>query len=355
MSRPCSGAYGFLWCMFKKIALTLGFTLFLGLLTACGPNAPLRLNDTESSSPAQNTSSTQTNGNDGIGAVVALPPRFENTPDAPGTENPTYMPNGLPALKPMKGINVETLFAQEIRDTDQRFDRVENVVKDMRKDFETYKPAIVRLAAVEEDIQSLIGELEILLQKTPPAPKTKSAKTYDINAPPDAGSPPPTVARAIERDPDPVQEEQEYDPPIALVKADVDNKPPVQAASAASKAKAAAKACEGVCAQNLRIGEHSNKIRMVFDTSEKTPFSVDLDNEERLMIIELPNATWKSAMSKTLSGIPTLGSYTVEPINDGKGTMIILSLTANTAIITESRLVPDKTSPYHRIYIDITK
>jgi len=52
------------------------------------------------------------------------------------------LPNGLPALKPLKGVNVDTLFAENIKSTDRRFDRLENAVVDMRREFEAVKPAI---------------------------------------------------------------------------------------------------------------------------------------------------------------------------------------------------------------------
>ncbi len=338
--------------MLKKIALSLCFTLFLGLLSACSPVGSLHLGQTEST-PSNNTENIdRTNTPGTIGTPIAIPPRFDNEPLKPGQTGSPVMPNGMPALSPMKGINVDTLFAEKIKNTDERFNRVENAVVDLRKELETYKPAIVRLAAVESDIQNLIKELEVLLQETPTkqpplglsggggadaeTDRTMQNVMSDIQqvearpaAPPQTSAPPPKPKPA---------------PVLAPPAAPVQQKPPEQSAKHKSG---------GPVATNFRIGEHGDKIRIAFDTNVETPFTVELDNEEHLILMELPQASWDGKKEQSFPNSALLENLSVEPINGTKGSMVIISLKKDTRILQREHLSPDKTSDYHRVYFDL--
>lgn len=243
------------------------------------------------------------------------------------------MPNGLPALKPLKGINADTLFIGKTRNTNDRFDRVEDAVVDLRREFEVLKPSIVRLAAVETDIQSLIKELEVLLQDAPassaPVPlsrnqyeQTPTLKVEQLNPSP---RPPPELKTT------PISKKQK--------------KPPT---------RPIAKTFSGTAALNFRIGEHTNKVRVAFDTNNKIPFDIDLDNEEKLIIIELPNARWEGKKSQAFKHSKLLESLSIEPLNDNNGSLLVLSLRKQAQIVQEKILSPDKTSPYYRVYFDLT-
>ncbi len=331
--------------------------LFLGLLTACSPENPLRLIKAESSDrePLQKSENNQNNPqNDGINAPVALPPRFENGPLAPGQTDTTYMPNGLPALKPMKGINADTLFSEKIKNTDDRFSRVETAVVDLRKEFETYRPAIVRLAAVESDIQNLIKELEILLQETP-----NQQPPLDLTS----RSEPSLQVQQLDPQPPPPPEPQDA---VSDREYKAESKPTPKATSPPAepprmeeppdKPKPPEKPIEkydGIVATNLRIGEHADKVRIVLDTNQKTGFSIDLDNNEKLIIVELPDARWVGKNSESYKSSKLIDSYVTEEINGGKGTMVVISLKKATSVIQEKRLTPDGSIPYHRIYFDL--
>ncbi len=367
--------------MYRRIALSLCFALFLGLLSACSPDKVLHLekNESKQQKTSQKSENTQNDikENTGIGTPIALPPSFNDRPLKPGQTKTEYMPNGLPALKPMKGVNIDTLFSENIKDSGKRFERVENAVIDLRKEFEVYKPAIVRLAAVESDIQNLIKELEVLLQETPaeqqqpldlvneseeamlqvtqlePQPQPplspEEQNVPKVTATPqEKAKPPPKATPPPEPEPQPptatveekkVKEKKEPEKP--------DKPPPSERRKAIPK-------YDGIVVADLRAGEHVDKLRIVLDTNKHTDFSIDLDNNEKLIIIELQDARWKAAQNeKTFDNSDLLESYSVEPINNGKGSMIILSLKKETRIIQKKRLPPDENTPYHRIYFDL--
>lgn len=313
--------------MFKKIALSLCFTLFLGLLTACSPDGFLQPKTGESGANHSRSKTTE------VGTPVALPPAFEgqNTSET-NKSSAQRLPNGLPALKPAKGINVDSLFSEELKDDGKRFKRVENAVLDLRKEFETYKPSIVRLAAVESDIQNLIKELEVLLQETPPS---------DVTQPP---------VNLTAKGPAPSLNVEQLPAEPAKPKQAVEKKPPEKKPP---KPKKVLPHYEDTIAENLRAGEHADKVRIVLDTNKNTEFSIDLDNDEKLIIIELPNARWIGKSVHKFSGSKLVESYSVEPLNANKGSLVIIALKKQTQIVRQKRLKPDASNPYHRIYFDL--
>ncbi len=341
--------------MYKRIALSLCFTLFLGVLSACSPKGILHLKKTESNNfeTAKNTSNHKNDA--AISTPIALPPSFNDKPLKSGQTNTVYMPNGMPALKPMKGVNADILFSENIKNTGERFERVENAVVDLRKEFEVYKPSIVRLAAVESDIQNLIKELEVLLQETPTPQQPldlieeseADLKATQLNTQP---TPPPperqNALKAAEK-PHPKATPPPPKPKIkeveAVPKDEIKEKPPPKKNPQ----------YDGIVSKNLRAGEHADKLRIVIDTNKHTDFTIDLDNNEKLIIIELPNARWVGKRSNNFKQSQLLESYTTEAINNGKGTMIILSLKKDTVIMQEKRLSPSDNTPYHRIYFDL--
>ena len=326
--------------------------LFLGLLSACSPSETLRLGKTESAAvqtPKNPENIDRTNLPGSIGTPVALPPRFDKNPLKPGQTDSQVMPNGLPALSPMKGLNYDSLFAEKIRDKDERFDRVETAVLDLRKEFEAYKPAIVRLSATESDIQNLIKELEVLLQETPTqqppldlagggaGTEDQESAVLDIQQLNPQPATPPEPQAPAKPPPDKPKK-----PPAASVMPDMNKPPPVKDFGGRTMAL------------NFRIGKHDDKLRIAFDTNKETPFTVELDNEEHLLLIELPQASWDGERDKSFPDSALLETLSVEPTNGDKGSMVIISLKKGTKILQRKHLSPDKTSNYHRVYFDLT-
>src|SRR5690606_26467053 len=119
--------------------------------------------------------------------ISALPPGSDNRPPMPGQSETVYTPDGLPALSPARGVNADQLFAERLKDEKARFDRLERAVADMRREFDSVKPAIIRLSAVESDMQELLTQLQTLTGSGPssmagytPAPDTLQGVPMDI-------------------------------------------------------------------------------------------------------------------------------------------------------------------------------
>lgn len=206
---------------------------------------------------------------------------------------------------------MDNLFAEKLNDPDQRFERVENAVLDLRQEFNEAKPSIDRLIAVESDIQNLIDQLSILLEDEKHAP---------LNQPlPLAHHP-----RAA---------------PVTPVR---ENIPPAPAPAPSSNDS---------IIKDIRIGQHSDKIRLVLDISQNTPYSIDLDPQENLLVIELPSAAWNTATQKSFN-TPLIRSYTAETINNGAGSRFIFQLNKPSKILNQVLLNPG-TTRYYRLFVDL--
>lgn len=305
--------------MSKRLGFIFTPFLLAAFVAGCGPlnDAPAEKQpSSEVINNAQNTASSA--GALEVPAPVALPPSYDKRPGDADTKAPT-MPNGMPALQP-KGVNVANLFAENISDTDRRFTRLENAVQDLRSEFDSFKPAIVRLVAVESDIQDLIGQLDILLDN-PPAPQAQPMSAPTQLSPADT-APPPEPAAA----PAPAPQPQAMAPAMA--------------------------SGGGSVVKDLRVGEHSDKIRLVMDVSGKAAFTADLDNQENLLIIELPGTGWNAAPQQSFARSPLLQSYSVEPMNNGTGSRVIITLKKSTQILKQQALPPGD-NPNYRIYLDL--
>lgn len=196
--------------------------------------------------------------------------------------------------------NPKNLFGTDLRSNEDRLDRLERSVQDLRNDFENVRPSIKRLMAIEGDIQNLITELKRL--NDDPSLASSSQNAFRPNTPtpirPNSATPvkPAQTAKAA-----PSQTK---------------TPPPVQGGKASI--------------YDIRVGEHPGKTRIVFDANAKTSFDVDIDNGEKIMVVELPDASWSAKNSMRFGNSSFVNSYSVEP--SGNGSMAIFQLKRNAKI-----------------------
>jgi len=208
------------------------------------------------------------------------------------------------------GLNPKNIFGKRLKSDKERLDRLERAVQDMRNEFDTTKPAITRLTGLEGEIQTLIGELQHLNREgtlpampAPMAQKPNNSATYN---PPKKTMAAPTTAPATMA---PKKTYQSKAPPAYNGKASV---------------------------YDLRIGEHPGRTRIVMDTNGKAGFSVDVDNNEKIAVIDLPQAGWTASTSRALAKSNFVSSYKVQP--SGNGHILILQLKRNAQVTYKSDL-----------------
>jgi len=211
----------------------------------------------------------------------------------------------------------KNLFGRSLRSDDERLDRLERAVQSLRNDFDTVEPSIRRLMAIESDIQDLTDELRRLAQDP--------AVVDAMNNP----APAPMMAK-----PAPIMQKNK-----AASKRSYQTKsaPPVQ---------------DGVASIfDVRTGEHPGKTRIVLDINANTNYSVDIDNNESIMIVDLPNTSWNAPRNKSFPKSSVISSYNVE--QSGNGHLMVIQLKKN-ARLSYNKSLPSTKGIGRRIVLDVS-
>ncbi len=282
-------------------ALLLGVSSSVLLLSACDNGSKLaNVND------AFSKSWDQIAGQDPdyiVNDVSHMDKRKSNIQIAKANSNVMEAPAG----------STKNLFGRTLKGNEARLDRLERAVQDMRNDFDRVEPAILRLMEIEGDIQDLVSELEQLNQSAAPTAPMRTT-VAPVRAP-------KTAAKAM-------------------------------ASSSKGFVKKSAPANTGKpVVYDLRVGEHHDKTRIVMDVNAKTGFIVDIDNNERIMVVDLPDAGWNSRMSQSFGKSPFISSYKVEP--SGNGHIVIFQLKKNARVGYKADLKGFEGTS-RRLVIDVT-
>ena len=103
--------------------------------------------------------------------------------------------------------------------------------------------------------------------------------------------------------------------------------------------------------EQMRLGEHPDKTRLVLDLSGAVNYRTEIDARGKFLTVELPHAGWRTKTRSALQSALIAG-YTAEPSEGGQGTRLKLELKKPVKIIGAAALRPDHGKP-HRIYFDI--
>ncbi len=206
-----------------------------------------------------------------------------------------------------KGLKMERLFDERIKNDNKRFDRLEDSVQDVHDYLANISPSLDRLVAIEGDIQHLVVQLETLLKEDP------------------------TLAS----------------PPVDLMPMKKKSSPKKRQASASIKNNYAAKIIARV-----RSSTSPAKTRLVFELSEKMPFSYDLDNAENLLTLSFPKAQDSALSLSALKRSKLFKSMSVTP-QEGGGYIVALDLSREVSVINEGKISPNRDNPLYRLYLDL--
>jgi len=232
---------------------------------------------------------------------------------APVSKGPTPM-DAFRALAPPEGLKFTPLFAQPIDDSDARFARLEQSVQELRDDFDTTVPTMVRLVAVEKDMKDLIGQLNALSGGAAPPPPVQAAPMplTPMQAAPQqlAAQPPPETAPMPAATATPV-------PAIGQMRA-------------------------------LRIGDHGDKTRLVFDLTGKPAYTATVTEDEKQLIVDLPGITWTVQSAWHAKGGDLISSYKYE---NGKAYIDLMSRSK----IKLQDIIPGEGGRGYRLVIDLAR
>ena len=103
----------------------------------------------------------------------------------------------------------------------------------------------------------------------------------------------------------------------------------------------------------IRVGKHSSYVRIVFDVTGNTPYTVDLDNGENILVVELNGTKWQPpVMSESFGKMALLRSYKVDKMGNGNGHIFVMQLKRPTSII-QQKMYPALSGGGKRIVIDL--
>ncbi len=106
--------------------------------------------------------------------------------------------------------------------------------------------------------------------------------------------------------------------------------------------------------QNVRFGNHEGgKSRMVIDVSAASNFTFDIDNNEKVMVVEIPGTVWSAGpITRQLQDHPLVQSMASSPDGQG-GTRVVLQMKAPAKVLW-SQAIPPAGGQGNRIVIDIS-
>lgn len=212
------------------------------------------------------------------------------------------------------------------QDVNYRLIRVERDVQGLRDDFKKLLPPLSSLIVADKNLDKTIEDIEAK-NAMEPASGMVEMKVPATKA---TGAPMRMAGAAA------YQPVSAQPAPESVV--------PVQSETAASAG--------ANMVSNIRLGEHPGKTRLVLDLSGSSPYKVELDNTEKLLLVQIPGAGWSAQQQKSLSSHPLIASYTAQPAGSG-GTTLAIELKKPIKITSESALPPNATYQNHRIFMDL--
>lgn len=194
----------------------------------------------------------------------------------------------------------------------ERLENLEGEVAALRNELKMLMPALTRLAGVGQGL-----------------PQDGGAAAAAIA--PQAGTPGDDGVYPV---PQPAQDVPDY----SAAGGGMQETPPVTAS--------------GASITNLRVGEHTDKTRLVFDLSADVSFRYDVDNGEKIMTVEFPGAGWTAHTQQSLDSSPLVASYQVAPDGHG-GTRAAIQLRQPVRVVMAQAL-PGAAGLSPRIVIDLS-
>lgn len=223
---------------------------------------------------------------------------------------------------------------------EDRIARLEQSVGALREDYARIMPAFASLNTTNERISQLLDQIESETGKRPALPQETAS------APVVAPTPKPVTAAAMA----PATVPSATTTTTTVATTQTTTQPPV--AVTASAEPAAGSGPDGAVT-GVRIGEHGNKTRLVFDLSSKTKpdFKYDLDNSEKILLVEMPESGWQGATSGKSSVSPLVSGWTAQKGATG-GSSVAVQLKADARVLSTEFLKAEGSDPA-RLVMDI--
>ena len=246
---------------------------------------------------------------------------------------------------------------QNEQDVNFRLLRMERAVSGLRQDLNKLLPPLSNLIVADVKLDRAIREIAAqpsgVAGDSPAAfaPSTRAAPPNLIQSPRHNAFAPTAVAPQMAAAPQAPQQmapPQQMKPVMAPAPMMQQQQPKPMMREAAAPQFTSSQ--PGV--NRIRTGVYPNRTRLVLDVQSQTPFSVDVDNSEKLMLVELPSASWNAAAQSSLARNPLVAGYNAQDNGSG-GTTLVVELKKPARVSKSSALPPNGQFGSHRIFFDI--
>lgn len=294
-------------------------------------------------------------GNSGSASSGNAPPPTESISASGGTTanpDPSAM-DTFRLLAPPEGLKLTPLFTQPAGDDDARFERLEDAVQDLRNDFDTVLPSLVRLVAVEKDMKDLIDQLKSLSEDpeayTSPPPPIPSDSLPAIENSGQVDIPGEDAVESVKASQTPETESTAPSSPVTPEAAPHEEVTSSQGAASPSSPPPAAPSGSFLGAvSGIRVGDHADKTRIVLDMTSEIDFTINLTNGDRTLAVDLPRMDMTRLNTAPPGSDDLVSGYRLET------NRLLIDLKYPASVLAQDLLMPDG-SPYYRLVIDLTR
>lgn len=185
-----------------------------------------------------------------------------------------------------------------------KISRLQQQVAELEKEVAGNRPKIAKIDVMEQKFK----DLSLGLDRIDATYNMRPAAVSQVTAPP---TPAPQVVAP------PVVPVSPVTPPPAPPKLPVSV--PEKKVEAPKPAASGQKAV-----QDLRIGEKKEYSRLVLDLGQSVKVTYDIDNEEKILLIDIPGFSWNAAKTKTFPKSLLIASYQVQ--TDAAGSHLVVQL-----------------------------
>lgn len=236
------------------------------------------------------------------------------------------------AAKKAKGA---PLSLQAPSSSDDRIARLEQQIADLQKEVAASRPQLAKIDVIEQKFKDLslgLDKIDATYNMKPaaaaPAPAAPVVASPPIPAPAPQSIPAPAVSKPVAATP-PAKPVAVTPPPKPVEK------------PAEKKAEApAAKASGAKEVQSLRVGEQKGSTRLVLDLGQPVKVTSDVDNDEKILLIEIPGFAWKAPETRTYPSSPLIASY--QATSDASGTHLVVQLKKAAKVVNAGSLAASK-------------
>lgn len=208
----------------------------------------------------------------------------------------------------------ETLVTAHGIAPEDKISKLEQQVAELQKEVTANRPKIAKIDVMEQKFKDLslgLDRIDATYNMKPVVASVQAPAQIVMPKPVEVEKPVPVVEASPPKPPE--------TPSIAAAKS---------AELKAEPKKAEAKPVSQIAGQkvveDLRIGEKAEFSRLVLDLGQSVKVNYDIDNDEKILVIDIPGFAWKAAKTKTFPKSMLIASYQAE--SDDKGSRLVVQL-----------------------------